>query len=103
MQKEIDFNKPIIHYENNVESQEHFESNERHFNKQCLITYKAMLQGVKLTTASALLKYGIGDLRRRVKDLKDDHGIDVKSKWIRKNGSRYKEYFLENGNNPKND
>ena len=80
------------HFENNKESQEMYESNLDHFNRQCRIVLEQMLTGRKLTTMSAM-KLKIGDLRRRVKDLKDLHNIPVKSAY--KEGSRFKEYFLE--------
>ena len=90
-QTEIDFNKPIVHKENNKESQEYFEHNGKRFSKQCETIYRAFLKGERLTTMSAYLNYKIGDLRRRVKDLKDTYGVDVKSKYI---DGRYKEYYL---------
>lgn len=91
-QLEIDFNQTITHYENNIESQLHFEANREKFSNQCRIVYDAMKRGERLTTASAILKYKIGDLRRRVKDLKDTWGVPIKSEMI---GNNYKEYFLE--------
>ncbi|MGG5506744.1 MULTISPECIES: hypothetical protein [unclassified Myroides] len=78
--------------ENNPESQAHYEENEKEFTKQCKIVHDALLRGEKLTTHDALLKYNIGDLRRRVKDLKDIYGIPVLSRYV--TGTRFKEYFL---------
>jgi hypothetical protein len=77
--------------QNSKESQSIFDSNKKHFSNQCRIVLDALKKGERLTTASALIKYGIGDLRRRIKDLKDYHGIDIKSEL--KEG-RYKEYYL---------
>ena len=94
MQTVLDFTKQMSHRENNSESQAHFEKNEKHFTKQCKVVYTAMLKGEKLTTTTALLRYGIGDLRRRVKDLIDIHKINVKSNWIKTKHSRCKEYYL---------
>lgn len=79
------------HNENNVESQQIFQENKKNLGGQCKIVYEALLRGEKLTTASALIQYGIGDLRRRVKDLKDIWKIPVESRLI---DSRYKEYYL---------
>jgi len=90
-QLEIDFTKPLFHIENNAESQQIFEANERKFSNQCQIVYDALLRGERLTTALALIKYNIGDLRRRVKDLKDIFKVPVQSE-IQKGG--FKEYFL---------
>lgn len=87
----IDFDKPIIHNENNVTSQNSFDDNRPKFNKQCEIVYNALLRGERLTTTVALLKYKVGDLRRRVKDLKDTFNIPVQSEYVE---GGYKEYFL---------
>jgi hypothetical protein len=77
--------------ENNQESQGILNANKERFSKQCLIVLCALKGGERLTTATALIKYGVGDLRRRVKDLIDYHGINVKSEL--KEG-RFKEYYL---------
>jgi hypothetical protein len=69
-----------------------FDKNIEHFSNQCQVVYKALASGERLTTGKALLKYGIGDLRRRVKDLKDIYDIDVKADFIE--DSRFKEYYL---------
>jgi len=76
MQKTIDFSKPITHYENNVESQFDFVKNEPKFRGQCKTIMEAFKRGERLTTKVALLEYSIGDLRRRIKDLKDNYGVD---------------------------
>lgn len=90
MEKEI---KPenLFHKENKISNQEHFERNKDLFSNQCAIVYQALIRGEKLTTSIALIKYGVGDLRRRVKDLIDTWNVDVQSKYIE---GRYKEYFL---------
>ena len=64
---------------------------------------EAFLRGEKLTTTTALIKYGIGDLRRRIKDLKDNYGVvGIEDKLT--NG-RFKEWHLNRAkydNNPRN-
>ena len=87
----VDFSKPLTHKENNSESQKCFEKNKTKLSNQCKKVYEALKRGERLTTATALIKYKIGDLRRRCKDLKDTYGVDVKSKYI---DGRYKEYYL---------
>lgn len=82
----------LNHHENLPQNQQHFDENKDHFSKQCTIVLQALQRGERLTTAKALVKYKIGDLRRRVKDLKDYHNIDIQSSFIA--GSRYKEYYL---------
>lgn len=89
-QLEIDFSA-IHHVENTVENQQHFEANKEKFSNQCRIVYEALLRGERLTTTKALLKYGIGDLRRRIKDLKDTWNVPVKDVYVE---GKYKEYFI---------
>lgn len=81
----------LFHIENNPESQAHFEANKEKFSNQCRIVYQALIRGERLTTAKALIKYGIGDLRRRVKDLRDHWNVPIQSEYIEGN---YKEYYL---------
>lgn len=74
MQLTFDYTAPVnlVHSkENNSESQALLEANRGRLNNQCLTVLQALQRGERLTTGSALLKYGIGDLRRRVKDLLD--------------------------------
>lgn len=91
-QNEIDFSE-LQHIENNPGSQEHFNQNKEKFSNQCRIVYEALLNGERLTTTKALLKYKIGDLRRRIKDLKDVWNIPIESEMIEGN---YKEYYINN-------
>ena len=83
--------KEYAHTENNLESQEHFDNNRDKFSNQCKIVYDALMSGERLTTTTALLKYGVGDLRRRIKDLKDYWNIPIQSKFIK---GKFKEYFM---------
>ncbi|SED09532.1 Helix-turn-helix domain-containing protein [Tenacibaculum sp. MAR_2009_124] len=94
MKTVVDFNRPVSRKENNPESQDNLDKNKKRFSKQCQKVYDALLRGKRLTTVSALLKYQIGDLRRRIKDLKDTHKINIKDKWVKTDGSRYKEYYM---------
>lgn len=91
-QLDLDFNQ-LHHIENKVSNQEHFEANKDRFSKQCKLVYEALLRGERLTTTTALIKYQIGDLRRRIKDLKDIWNVPVKDEYV--NG-KFKEYFLTN-------
>ncbi|WCM42440.1 helix-turn-helix domain-containing protein [Flavobacterium sp. CBA20B-1] len=84
----------INHHENLPENQKHFDQNKRHFSAQCSIVLQALQRGERLTTITALMKYKIGDLRRRIKDLKDYHNVDIQSSFVP--GTRFKEYFLNN-------
>ena len=86
----LDFST-LQHNENTRDNQLHFEANKEKFSNQCKIVYEALLKGEKLTTAKALLQYGIGDLRRRIKDLKDFWDVPIESKFV---DGKYKEYYL---------
>jgi len=89
---EIDFSE-LNHVENKISNQEHFERNKEKFSKQCKIVYEALLRGERLTTTKALLNYGIGDLRRRIKDLKDIWNVPIEDEYVE---GKFKEYFLTN-------
>ena len=92
MQEKIDFTKQINRRENNQSSQNILEKNEIKFRGQCKTIMQAFFRGERLTTTRALLDYGIGDLRRRIKDLKDVYGVmGLEYKLLE---GRYKEWFL---------
>lgn len=93
MQTEIDFTKPITHYENNRESQLDFLENEPKFRGQCKTIMEAFKRGERLSTTKALINYGIGDLRRRIKDLKDNYKVENIGE-VKLDGG-YKEWFLK--------
>ena len=90
MDLELDFSQ-LHHIENKVANQEHFEANKDRFSKQCKLVYEALLRGERLTTTKALLDYQIGDLRRRIKDLKDIWNVPVQDAYV---DGKFKEYFL---------
>lgn len=87
----------LQHRENNFDSQLHFEENKERFSNQCKKVYEALLKGERLTTTKALINYGIGDLRRRIKDLKDQWNVPIQDDYVcDEDGktTRYKEYYL---------
>ncbi len=87
----VNFKTEIIHKENNAESQSIFEVNKDRFSRQCQIVYDALMRGERLTTTIALVEYEVGDLRRRIKDLKDMWNIPIQSELIK---GKYKEYYI---------
>jgi hypothetical protein len=89
-QIELDFNKSHGK-ENTQENEINYLGDLEHFNNQCRIVLEQLLTGRRLTTISAL-RLGVGDLRRRIKDLIDIHNIPVQKEY--RNGSRFKEFFL---------
>lgn len=99
---QIDF-EPVHKFENNLESQAHLEQHRHKFNEQCFKVLKLMLAGEKLTNLSALTTHGIGDIRRRAKDLIDGFGIPVRREWAKTSGNQslgYKEFYIAEEDRP---
>ncbi len=80
---------PVYRKQNNAGSQTILDNNILHLSKQCQLVHDGLCQGIHWTTTLAL-KYGIGDLRARIRDL-IKAGVPVQKKLIK---GRYKEYFL---------
>lgn len=75
----------------------HLEANHEKFESQCRMIHALLMEGKKLTTLDALVNYNIGDLRRRIKDLRDA-GIDIADEFVKDaagKGTRYKKYFIK--------
>lgn len=77
--------------ENNSESQGILEASRERLENQCSKLLRLFKEGKRLTVRDAMIDYGIGDLRRRVKDLKES-GWDIKSEMI---GFGFKRYWIE--------
>ncbi len=82
--------------ENNAASQAVLDERREDFNAQCWACLKRMLKGERLSYLTAI-NTGIGDIRRRAKDLIDHKGIPVKREWAVIDGKRqdYKEYYID--------
>ena len=97
MQGTIDFTTVLqTRRENNAESQAHLNVNIEQFNGQCKLVYSLLLKGLVLTTDDQP-RYGIGDLRARVRDLIAAK-IDVSKDWVTTEDgkrTRFKKYFLK--------
>lgn len=87
MQPELNF---LHDHENNRESEKILSANYDQLNKQCRLVLDLMMRGERLTVRDAMINHSIGDLRRRVKDLKE-LGFDIKSEMQE---NRFKIYFL---------
>jgi len=87
MNLEFDFTRRI---ENNQESNRILQANKVKINRQCRVVLDAFQRGERLTVIEAAIKYGVGDLRRRVKDLRDK-GFEIKDEML---PGGYKKYFL---------
>lgn len=81
----------IGHIENNDESQEFLDANLEHFSDQCETLYRYMLKGNRVNKKIAINDLDIWDIARRIKDLKDKHGITVQSERM---PGGYKEYWI---------
>jgi hypothetical protein len=92
MQTEIDFVHTV---ENNSESKQILNANREHLSAQCEKVLELLTSGKRLTVRDAMIEYGIGDLRRRVKDLKEN-GYNVKGDLIE---GRFKIYYLDGTDN----
>lgn len=85
----LDLAKKIFHNENNLTSQLTFEAHEKKFRGQCKLIMEIFLNGQSLTVAEAMIRYNIGDLRRRIKDLKDNYKVKgIISKTHAKSGKK---------------
>ena len=79
------------HNHNNIESQEHFDTNTVHFNRQCKIVLEQLLTGQGINSFDAMVGLRIMHLARRIKTLRDS-GIPVSDRPL---GGGRKEYFIE--------
>jgi hypothetical protein len=86
---EFDFS----HRENNRFSEGLQEENFKQISKNCMLVLELLNQGKRLTVNGAVIDYGISSLPRRIKDLTDKLGIEIKRNVINK---KYVEYYLEN-------
>lgn len=80
----------VFQRQNSFDNQAILEANKDRLSNQCRILLNALLRGERLTTSSALLNYGIGDARARVRDLIKS-GIQV-SKELQ--ADRFKVYYM---------
>jgi len=76
--------------ENNPESTRILHNNKKHLAKQCQTLLDAFNRGEHLTCIDGAIIYGFGDMRRRVKDLRDA-GYNIKDTLI---DGRFKTYYL---------
>lgn len=72
-----DFTRAIHNRENNQKSQNILDENRQKFTGQCAIIMSLFNKGVVLSSYSAMVQYGIGHLARRIKDLRDNFGINI--------------------------
>lgn len=85
--------------ENNPESQAVLDLRREDFNQQCWEVLKRMLDGERLSYKTAI-NSGIGDIRRRAKDLIDGYGIPIKREWVDDDEQRFKVYYIRPEDRP---
>lgn len=76
--------------QNSSSNQAILDANRERLSNQCQIVLGALLSGERLTTASALINYGVGDLRARIRDILHS-GIEVSKKL---EDGRFKVYYM---------
>lgn len=76
-----DYTKVIHVRENSSENESHLNANRQKFTGQAAIILSLFQKGVRLTSRSAMVNYGIGHLARRIKDLRDEGGIHIDEEW----------------------
>lgn len=90
MKNTINFSK-IPHFENNKESQDFYNLNEIHFNKQCTQVLIHLLNGKTITCDEAKDLFGIRHLPRRICTIRQAN-INVLDRRLK---NRCKEYYLK--------
>ena len=96
IQPELDFTAVVHTKENNRQSEGILDANYELFNAQCKKVLNALKTGRKLTVMEMMVEFGIGDPRRRIKDLRDK-GIEIKDEI---HDTRFKKYFIVHQNQP---
>lgn len=94
-QLHLDFTRLDHGKENNAQSERHYEANLDRFTSHCRNILERLLKGERLTTARQM-EYGTGDLRARIRDLRNA-GIPVQDDFIKTEDgkrTRFKYYYL---------
>jgi hypothetical protein len=89
-QLSIDFKTHTV--ENTSEGMLTLKINKESFEGQNKKLYNLLMSGCKLTFSDAFINHGITDIRRRSKDLTDEHGIEISKEFI--NGTRNKIWYM---------
>lgn len=90
IQQQIDFTAVTHTRENNAHSEAILDGCYDKLNNQCKVVYDLLKAGKRLTVRQAMFENGIGDLRARIRDLRNA-GLQVKDSLL---PGSFKEYFL---------
>ncbi len=94
-----DFTKAVHVRENKPENENHLNVNRQKFTGQCAIVLSLLQKGLVLSSYTAMVQYHVGHLARRIKDLKDNFGIEIDDQFEYDNNgktTRNKLWFIYN-------
>lgn len=100
MENNVDYTDVLHKRENNPESEAHLKENKFHFTGQCAVVLSLLMQGVVITSRSAMLQHNISDVHRRIGELKEalrssNSKLKIEDRWVKKESGRgHKEWFI---------
>lgn len=100
MENNVDYTNVLHKRENNAESEAHLKENKFHFTGQCAVVLSLLMKGVVLSSRSAMLQHNIGDVHRRIGELKialqnSNSKIRIEDRWVKnEKGRGHKEWFI---------
>lgn len=87
----------IHQHENNADSKRHLKENEEKFSNQCKKVLSLLRQGVVLTSRSAMIEHDIGDVHRRIGELRESGVEGIVDEWVLDDEvkkTRFKKWFM---------
>lgn len=100
MANNVDYTSVLHKRENNPESEAHLKENKFHFTGQCAVVLSLLMKGVVLSSRSAMLQHNIGDVHRRIGELKialqkTNSKLKIEDRWVKnEKGRGHKEWFI---------
>jgi hypothetical protein len=93
-QIQIDWNQVPHTKENNSFSETILAANIKKIRGNCKKTFDLLTAGKRLTVNGAVKEHDISSLPRRIKDIEEKLGIQIKRDVVRGPDSKYTEYYL---------
>lgn len=90
MQLNLDFTTR----QNSAENQSLYDGNKHKFGRHCQLIYDYLMQGNHATRAELEQRFGIGDARARIRDLRNG-GINIQDYKQTVNNSTFKIYYIQ--------